>query len=48
MNSGQIASTISASTKRFCEPFWVYIGNTTRWRMPSTRSFCGWKATSES
>jgi len=30
MNSGQIVSTISASTRRSVEPFWVYIGKTTR------------------
>ena len=30
MNSGQITSTSSASTKRLRDPFCVYIGNTTR------------------
>jgi hypothetical protein len=30
MNSGQITSAINASTKRFDEPFCVYIGKTTR------------------
>ncbi len=48
MNSGQIVSTTSASTCRSGEPFCVTIGNTTRWRMPSTRCRCGWNSTSES
>ena len=48
MNSGQITSISTASTSRLALPFWVYIGNTTRCRMPSTRCCCGWKAISES
>ena len=48
MNSGQMTSISTASTRRLVLPFWVYIGKTTRCCRPSTRCCCGWKATSES